>query len=733
MPFKSLRRRSWLAVSVLALAAAAPAFAADEAAADADAPLVSPVTVVSTRSEKPVDEVPATVSVITDDTIEDQLATDIKDLVRYEPGVTVRSSPVRFGAALGATGRDGNSGFNIRGLEGNRVQILVDGVRQPDAFSFGAQNMGRGDFGDLTMIKRVEILRGPGSALYGSDGVAGVVSLTTRNPGDFLEGDRSFGIQGRVAYSSADDSYSTGLVGAFQAGDWSGMLAYNRRDASETENQGDNTALNSTRTAPNPQDIESDAWLAKVVFAPSDAHRFRLTYERFDRTVDTDVLSGRSATVLQVVGHDTAERQRYGLDYRYVGEGFIDRANLAAWWQDATSAQFTFEDRTPAVDRTRLNTFDNRVWGVSGEFHSSFATGAIAHNLVWGADASWTRQEGVRDGTVPPFGETFPTRAFPNTDYMLAGVYIQDEIVLAGGAVSLFPALRYDHYTLDPEVDPTLPPFTPASQEDGRLSPKFGVLWKVGGGWTLFGNYAEGFKAPSPGQVNNSFVNLASAYTSIPNPDLAPETSRTFEAGVRWRGERISIGASAFTGQYEDFIEQVLVGGSFTPLDPAIYQFRNIGEVEISGFEATAQAQLGGGFTGNFAFSYAKGDGTSGGVTVPLASIEPIKVVAGVTWRDEAGRFGGALNLLHLTGKEEDRTGTVCTPRCFTPGQATIVDLTGYWNVTDFATLRAGVFNLTDQTYWYWSDVRGLSTTSVVRDAYTQPGRNFGVSLTLRY
>ncbi|HYE46542.1 MAG TPA: TonB-dependent receptor plug domain-containing protein, partial [Caulobacter sp.] len=302
MSLKSLRRRSWLAVSLVALAAA-PALAADETAAEAEGPLLSPVSIVSTRTEKAVEDAPATVSVIDDRTIEAQLATDIKDLVRYEPGVTVRSSPVRFGAAFGATGRDGNSGFNIRGLEGNRVQILVDGVRQPDAFSFGAQNMGRGDFGDLTMIKRVEILRGPGSALYGSDGVAGVVSMTTKNPADFLTGDRLFGIQGRLSYSSVDEGASAGLAGAFQAGDWSAMVAYNRREASETETQGDNNALNSTRTAANPQDITSDAWLVKLVFAPGDAHRLRLTYERFDRTVDTDVLSGRSATVLEVLGH----------------------------------------------------------------------------------------------------------------------------------------------------------------------------------------------------------------------------------------------------------------------------------------------------------------------------------------------------------------------------------------------------------------------------------------------
>lgn len=62
-----------------------------------------------------------------------------------------------------------------------------------------------------------------------------------------------------------------------------------------------------------------------------------------------------------------------------------------------------------------------------------------------------------------------------------------------------------------------------------------------------------------------------------------------------------------------------------------------------------------------------------------------------------------------------------------------MLDLTAYWNVSDRVTARAGVFNVLDETYGWWSDVRGLSNTSTIKGAYTQPGRNFGVSLTLRY
>src|SRR6186713_2023414 len=172
------------------------------------------LSITATRLQTEVDAVPATVSVISAATIEEQLAQNIKDLIRYEAGVSVRAAPARFTAALASTGRDGNSGFNIRGLEGNRVLIQVDGVRMPEAFSFGAQSVGRGDYVDLDILKSVEIVRGPASALYGSDGLAGSVSFITKDPRDVLTDGHNIALTGRAAYASADEAYSESLLGA---------------------------------------------------------------------------------------------------------------------------------------------------------------------------------------------------------------------------------------------------------------------------------------------------------------------------------------------------------------------------------------------------------------------------------------------------------------------------------------------------------------------------------------
>ena len=247
-------------VSGVALAAllAMPAWANDAETDPKDT-----VTVTATRTPVATQDAPATVSVIDAEQIADELVTDIKELVRFEPGVSVTRQPTRFGAALGTTGRAGNEGFNIRGLGGNRVLIQVDGVRVPDGFTFGAQAAGRGDYVDLGIVKSVEILRGPASALYGSDGLAGAVSFITSDPADLFEAGRDIAALGRVGYDGSTQEFTeTGLI-AGRTGQWSALFSYTRRDGQELDNEGSVGGQGSTRTQPNPAETHSNALLGR--------------------------------------------------------------------------------------------------------------------------------------------------------------------------------------------------------------------------------------------------------------------------------------------------------------------------------------------------------------------------------------------------------------------------------------------------------------------------------------
>lgn len=738
-----MRSLLMISVGLTALAAAAPAIAApavEDHAIDLNEPVrVAPVTVVGTRTERRVDEVPASVSVITAEDIETNLVTDIKDLIRFEPGVSVPTSPARFSAALSGAGRDGNSGFTIRGMGGNRVLIVQDGVRVPDGFAFGAQSVGRGGYNDLDLVKSVEILRGPASALYGSDGIAGAVSFTSKDPSDFIEAGRNFGARARVGYNSADEGWTEGLALAGRSGAFSGLLAYTRRDAQETENMAETGGVGAARTQPNPQDFASNAVLAKLVWDVNDHHTLRLTYDHFDQEMDGEALSSYSATVVGLTAHDETQRDRVSLDWRFDDVLGLDSGSVAAFWQDSTTRQFTYEDRTPAVDRTRDVTFDNAVWGLAAQGSKSLGGEAVRHRITVGADWSRTTQEGVRDGTVPPMGEPFPARPFPKTEFDLAGLFIQDEIDLLGGRLSIIPALRYDWYELTPKKD-ALFPAAAEKQSDSRLSPKIGAIYWADDHFGVFANYAQGFKAPSPMQVNNFFANPVFGYESIPNPDLKPETSESIEGGFRFRnldlfGGSLSLQTTAFRTEYDDFINQVVVRGTGRPgVDPLIYQYVNLTTVKIWGLEARGDIHWDNGFSTIVAASFADGEQETEGERGALTSVDPIKLVGGLNYAAPSGVWGGSATVTWSDKKSNHECGGGL---CWPGERFTLLDVTAYWNVAERATLRAGVFNVFDEKYAWWSDVRGLNRPAVgaspgTLDAFTQPGRNVGVSLSVR-
>ena len=92
------------------------------------------VVVSGSRTEQSADELPSTMDVINAEGIEEGQLRDIRDIGKILPNVSVRRSPARFTMAGGSTGRDGNSGFNVRGLEGNRVLTLIDGIRLPRSY-----------------------------------------------------------------------------------------------------------------------------------------------------------------------------------------------------------------------------------------------------------------------------------------------------------------------------------------------------------------------------------------------------------------------------------------------------------------------------------------------------------------------------------------------------------------------------------------------------------------------
>ena len=275
-----MNRPTLLAASLwLALASSARA----ETAADAGASVneLERVQVTATRGERAIADVPNTVDVIERERMDELLVRDLKDLFRYEPGITVGSGFGRFG--LGD--------IRVRGLGGNRVRIQTDGIPVSDAFSIGSFSNANRDFVDLDTLKRVEVVRGATSSLYGSDALGGMVSFITREPADYLQEGKDAYFGFKLGYDGSWDGLFGAATAAFGGERWSGLVTIGHRQGQETGNQGEVGGVGSARTQPNPQDRDGRSLLAKLVFAPSESQRFKLTVEGNEDNADTDLLT----------------------------------------------------------------------------------------------------------------------------------------------------------------------------------------------------------------------------------------------------------------------------------------------------------------------------------------------------------------------------------------------------------------------------------------------------------
>ncbi|HNR23272.1 MAG TPA: TonB-dependent hemoglobin/transferrin/lactoferrin family receptor [Steroidobacteraceae bacterium] len=702
------------------------------------------VTITATRIETRVVDVPATVTVKGREDMDRELVFDLKDLVRYEPGVTVSDDGGRFGL----------SDITIRGIGGNRVLMEVDGVRMPDAFSIGSYADAGRDVVDTDLLKRVEIVRGSVSSLYGSDAIGGVVAFTTKDPADLLSADRNYGFSTKAGYSGRNDSTVAGGTFAARAGAFSGLLAYTRRDGHETENSGDIGGVGTMRTEPVPQDRYSDSVLAKLVFDATDTQRLRLTWEGSRIDTFTDVLTAVSATppvaggtqTTGLVGSDEQQRSRITFDHAFpLGEWRVYR-------QESETSQETLESRNAATlagvitpqTRWRLFDFEQEEVGAEVTLFSRFEALGAAHTLAYGAEYIETDTVQLRTGlqtnlltgvTSPAIlPDVFPVRDFPLTKTRRASIFVQDEISL--GAWTITPGVRYDDYALRPTVDAIFaadnPGFVAADIDETNVSPKLGVMYRITEYSTGYFNYAAGFRTPPYDDANFGFENLAFGYTAIANPDLKSETSDSFELGWRLaRPDGHYLALSAYYNLYDDFIES-LVGS----LDPArgliVFQSQNLNEVRIRGVEVAAGMPLEGqsdslrGLSVRLAASYARGENRTD--DTPLNSIDPPKAVIGFAWRAPSQRWGAELV---TTFADSPRRVDDSLGEPFVPPSYTKVDLLADIAITPQLRLNAGLFNLTDEKYWEWADVSGRLASNRWLDRYTRPGRTAGA--TIRY
>ncbi|MFO1407797.1 MAG: TonB-dependent receptor [Steroidobacteraceae bacterium] len=640
-------------MSISFMLAVAPVFVPVHAADDG-APLET-IVVTASRIPLPLAQAGSSVTVIDREQIDRRQAVFVTDLLQEVPGVAISRS-----GGIGSQAQ-----VRVRGAEANQVLVMVDGVRANDPAGndeFPFQDLATWD------VDRVEVVRGPQSALWGSDAIAGVVNVITRPTSDRLQAQAwaeggSFGtIAGGAQVSDAAGGvgYSVGLARLASDG------TNNSRTGGERDGYGNTTA--SLRLSARPTDDLELGATARY----TDAHK---DYDAVD-----------FATGLPADSSDHSDTA-FGY-YQVRGTlGLLDDR----WTQSLRGSLVTSDAHNAnALGGTGATSTD--TWGVHYQTTYRPADGtavAGATALTLAVDREW--QEFHQRGPVYDYG---PGAVYdPNQDQSMDTTSVAAEVNLSPWRqtyVSL--GARYDDSDAYRSV----------------LTYRGTVSWTAESTRTaLHASYGTGQKAPT-------FTERYGYYPGqfVGNPDLDPEQSRGWEIGLLQplHGDRYSVGVTYFDEDLTDEIDGFVY-------DPAsgLYTARNLpGTSQRHGVEATASARLADALTVTAAYTYTHSTQPDAATGKDVPEIRRPENVASLNadWSFLAGRAGLNLNVAY-NGSQTDTFYEVTPPygtRTVRLDAYTLVSLAVRYDVSRSVRLYARGENLLDEDY---ENVYGYATPGI--------------------
>ena len=497
------------AFAVGAEEAAAPPVASESASDGGSAEPIETIVVTATRTETRLEDVTTSISVVSEDEIRQQQAPRVLDVLRDVPGVD-----------LVQTGSQGsNTQIFIRGAEADQTLVLIDGVE------LNSVTLGTFDFSGLTTdnVERVEVLRGTGSTLYGSQAVGGVVNIITKRgrgrPSVSVAGEGGNGPAGRGAIASSG-----------QIGGLSYSLAGSYFDTQGFQGENDDYR-NGTASLRLDYDVYEQA-TARLFFRYVNSEIGLVNNNNYLAAPDPNA---RQNDELVVVKGEWEQALLPELDLR-LSTGY-------------THTKQHFNDPPDAAETTLTRS----------DIPTGIVTGEIQANHYWGETAITTvgldvdnRTADVQSALIDP---AFEIRdEFDESRYNVAG-YVQEQLRFLDGALIGVGGVRVDgNQDYGTEV-------SPAASLAYRV-PVVPVRIKAG--------YAEGFKAPT---FNELF------YPGFGNPDLEAETSREWNVGavVSAPEDRATLEVTFFDRDTENLIEgEVQDDGTFLAVNRSDVQVRGV-------------------------------------------------------------------------------------------------------------------------------------------------------------
>ncbi len=545
------------------------------------------VVISATQTENQQKDLPVSTAIVNTNEVNKASTSDLGDLLKTAGGVEIAGSE-----------RRNSQKIYMRGYDQDGINITLDGV--PQRIDTGHE---AGLYIDPSLLTRAEVIKGPGSSIYGSGSIAGLIALQSVEGSDILDNGDNFGGRTFVGYRSANEEYHVGSIAALRSTSYESIAAIVWRDSGDID-------LSNGKVLSADDDLLNG--LAKLNLYLNDDTTLRLGMIAYNGKAE-EPSNPQSEAVTDVVDKENQTFSGYiGLDYSHPTNSWINLRSQLYWSQSQITEEFIIPSSGYNIGDKLFQKVD--TYGFSFNNLSEFTLGSSQHRFLIGGDIS----HDIQEGGVTLDDVTGARGAVPDAAATYAGFYIQDEItfdLMQYGRLLVTPGLRYDYYSS--ERDET----SATKISENRLSPKLGLTYQPTEWLSFYGSYAHGFRAPDFGQVYASGTHFSipgmGSNVFIANYDLKPETSDTFELGfgidrqdILTINDDLRFRASGYYTKSKDYIDNEVVF-AFFPTCCGTTQSVNIDSATIYGFDANLSYENNYIFAGaNYSYVTGKNDDT---------------------------------------------------------------------------------------------------------------------------
>jgi len=693
-------------------------------------------------------------SIITARDIEDRPpVNDLADIIRREPGVNLTGTT--------ASGQRGNQRqIDIRGMGPDNTLILIDGKPVLSRNSVRTGRAGERDSrGDTNWVppeavERIEVIRGPAAARYGSGAAGGVVNIITKRPEKQTTTVTAF--TNLPTHSSEGKTMRFNILTGGPLNSvlsYMLMLNYNKTDADNLFiNQQSSLEAAGNLPPAGREGVENKDVRLRVTYDPTTAHRFDFEGQFSDQrnlyAGDTQLSTTDATGIISgLAGATTNQMQRGVASLTHRGKwGFGDSLSYIQWENTQNTRNLeglagggegsinTQEKGTITLDNLTAKSEWNLPLHVL--FEQTLTLGTEFRG-EWMHDPVSLRQ--TTNGVNIPGTVSDPSQRSPNSNTWLVGFYVEDNIKVMPGFL-VTPGLRFDRH----------------STFGNNLSPSLNAAYELTENISVKAGIARAFKAPNLFQINPNYVyytmgngcpinspSLGGGCYVVGNPDLKAETSLNKEIGLNFHNAiGWNAGVTYFHNDYKNFIRSGLdslgTGVSSTNTVGRYFQWQNVPDAVVSGLEGNLRAPIGEympwfPFSNNLTlntnatYMIESRDKTNG---VPLSLVPQYTINSWIEWRtrDDLSFVLTVLNYGRISSPERTQTTGGLVSQPLARGAYTLVNLGTRYDITPRHRLSAGINNVFDNRIF-----RQGNANNAGANTFNEPGRSYYMTLTATF